>query len=133
MTTWFFDNIGIYKIYKSKTCQFLKIMQIIPNFICSNYKLFMIDFNNIHQVESNCMEVPSICAWCVEQFVMPPNLAHTCHGSTSQMASWLNCSQLLCIPNFTPYDNWQLAHQICFKPQNCLMLFGHWSKGMCSL
>jgi len=63
---------------------------------------------------------------------MPPNLAHTCHGSTSQMTSWLNCSQLLCIPNFTPYDNWQLAHQICFKPQNCLMLFGHWSKGMCS-
>ncbi len=28
MTTWFFDKIGFYKIYKSKTCQFLKIMKI---------------------------------------------------------------------------------------------------------
>jgi hypothetical protein len=40
--------------------------------------------------------------------------------------------KILCILIFTPYDNCQLAHQICFRLQSCLMLFGHWSKGLCS-
>jgi len=95
------------KIHKSKTCQFLKIMKITQIFICNNYKLFMVDFNNTHQVESNCMELPSMCAWCVEQFVMPLDLVHTCHGSISQMTYWLNCSQNIMHPNLHPV--WQLS------------------------
>jgi hypothetical protein len=38
---------SFHKIYKSKTCHFLKIMQITPNSICSNYKLFMVAFDII--------------------------------------------------------------------------------------
>ncbi len=39
MTTWFAYKIGFYKICKSKTCHFWKIMQITPYSISKNYKL----------------------------------------------------------------------------------------------
>jgi hypothetical protein len=39
-------QIGFYKIYNSKTCHFLKIMQITPYSISNNYKLFMVAFSN---------------------------------------------------------------------------------------
>jgi len=47
MTTWFTYKIELYKIGKSKTCKFWKIMQIAPYSIYSNYKLSMATFDNI--------------------------------------------------------------------------------------
>ncbi len=43
-----FDQIAFYKINKSKICHLKNIIQIPPNFICSNYKLSMVAFDNIH-------------------------------------------------------------------------------------
>jgi hypothetical protein len=102
MTTWFAYKIGFYKIRKSKTYHFWKIMQITPYSISNNYKLSMVAFDNTLQVQSNCMEAPSMCAQCVEQFFVPLDLGHTCHGLVSQMTSWLNCSQIILHPNHHP-------------------------------
>jgi hypothetical protein len=132
MTTWFTYKIGFYKIHKSKTCHFWKIMQITPYSISSNYKLSMVAFYNILQVQSNCMEAPSMCARCVEWFFVPLDLGHTSHGLVSQMISWLNCPQNILHLIITPYDIYQPTRQICFKLQNCGVLFGHLSKGICS-
>jgi hypothetical protein len=51
-----------------------------------------------------------MCAQRVEQFFMPLDLGHTCHGSISQMTSWLNCPQNIFHPNITPYDICQPTH-----------------------
>ncbi len=77
-------------------------MQITPYYISSNYKLPMVAFDNTLQVQSNCMEAPSMCERCVEQFFMPLDLAHTCHGLVSQMTSWLNSPQNILHPNHHP-------------------------------
>ncbi len=34
---------------------------------------------------------------------MPLDLAHTCHGSTPQMTSWLTCSQNIIHPKSSPH------------------------------
>jgi hypothetical protein len=51
----------------------------------------MVVFNNIFQMESSCIEAPSMFAKHVEQFIMPLGLTCTCHASPYQMTSWLNC------------------------------------------
>jgi hypothetical protein len=132
MTTWFIYNIGFYKICMSKTCHFWMIMQITPYSISNNYKLFMVAFNITLQMETNCMEAPSMCARHVEQFFVPLDLGHTCYGLVSQMTSWLNYPQHICISIITPYDIYQHAQWICFKPQSCDVLFGHLLKGICN-
>jgi len=62
----------------------------------------MVTFDNIRQVKSNCMDAPLMCTRHVEQFFMPLYLIHTCHGSFSQMTSWLNCPQNILHPNLHP-------------------------------
>ncbi len=81
---------------------FLKIVSITPHSISSNYKLSMATFNNILQVQSNCLEAPSMCTQCVKQFFMPLDLGHTCHGSISQMTSWLKCPQNILLADHHP-------------------------------
>ncbi len=56
------------------------MMQITPYSISSNDKMSMVAFNNTFEVQSNCMEAPSMCARHVEQFFMPLDLGHTYHG-----------------------------------------------------
>jgi hypothetical protein len=77
-------------------------MQITPYSISNNYKLSMVAFDNTLQVQSIYMEAPSMCAQCVQQFFVPLDLGHTCHGLVSQMTSWLNCPQIILHPNHHP-------------------------------
>jgi len=131
--TWQHDSLtksGYKKSTSPKHVIFERWCKLHQNFICSNYKLSMATFNNICQVQSNCMEASSICAWCVEQLFVALDLAHTCHGSLSQMTSSLNCPKNLLHHNLHLICICQLAHQICFRPQTCLVLFGHLLKGI---
>ncbi len=40
-----------------------------------------------------------MCTRCVDQFFMPLDLGHTCHGLVSQMTFWLNFPQNILHPN----------------------------------
>ncbi len=96
-------QIEFYKIHKSKTCHFWKIMQITPYSISSNYKLFMVAFNNFPQMQSKWMEAPLMYAQHVEQLFVLLDLGHTCDGSISQMTSWLNCPQNILMEQSPPH------------------------------
>jgi hypothetical protein len=65
--------------------------------------------------------------WRAHQHVhiMPLYLVHTCHGPPYQMTFWLNCPRNILHPNLHHILHYELAHQICFRPQSCLVLFGH--------
>jgi hypothetical protein len=73
-----------------------------------------------------------MCAWCVEQFIVPLNLGHTCCGSISQMTHLLNCPQNIMHPNH--HSIWHLLAYppICFKPQSCVVSLSHSLRGICS-
>lgn len=62
--------------------------------------------------------------------IMPLYLVHTCHGPPYQMTFWLNCPQNILHSDLHHLLHYELAHQICFRPQSCLVLFGHLLKGI---
>ncbi len=132
MTTWFTYKIGFYKIRKSKTCHFWKIMQITPYSIFSNYKLSMATFDNILQMQPNCMEAPSMCTWHVEYFLcLWIWVIHVMDQFPKWHLGWI-VHKIFCIVIITPYDIFQPTHLICFRPQSCGVLFGHLSRGIYS-
>jgi len=44
-----------------------------------------------------------MCAQHVEQFFMPLDLGHTCHGLVSQMKSWFDCPQNIFVSQSSPH------------------------------
>jgi hypothetical protein len=82
---------------------------------------FMAAFNNIFQVESFCMEAPSICAQHVEQLFMPLDSPCT--------FGWV-VVEIFYILVFTPYDTCKLGNWIWFRLQRCVVSFHHLLKGI---
>jgi len=65
----------------------------------------------------------SLCVWIWLVHVMD-HLAKWHFGSIVH--------EIFFIPIFTPYHICELAYWLCFRPQICLLMFGHLSKGIWS-
>ncbi len=73
---------------------------------------------------------PSMCTQCVEQFFMPLDLGHICHGSISQMTTWLNYAQNILHSNVHPIQHLPAYPPNMLQTSSCGMLLGHSSKGI---
>jgi hypothetical protein len=106
MTTWFIYKIGFYKIRKSKTYHFLK-MQITPYSICSNYKLSMATFDNIHHVQVQLYGGPiNVCTMC---WII------LCAFGFGSYMSWISFPNDILVELFAKYSTSQSSPHMTFS------------------
>jgi len=130
--TWQLDlltNLGFIKSINPKHVIFLKSCKLyhIPYVTTTNYVwMFSITLVRCNPI---VWRAPSMCAWHVEQFFVPLYLGHTCHGSLSQMTSWLNFPQNILHPNHHPIWHLPTCPLNMFQTQSCGVFFNHLSRG----
>jgi hypothetical protein len=128
MITWFFDKIGFYEILESKTCHFLKIMQIAPKFICNNTNylwLPLITFIKCSPIvwRSHQCAHDVLIIFCASRFNSYMSRITFLNDILVELSKKYYTSQSS--PHMT---NLLAFHQICFTLQSCFMLLSHSSK-----
>ncbi len=120
ITNWFFNKLDVINSTSWKHGEFQQIIQTTSNFICTNYKQCMDTFGNILQMESTCMEAPSMCTRHVEWILMSLNSPCTYHESPYQMTSWLNCLKTILHPNHYEKLHSPKPHYLAIKIQKTI-------------